>query len=130
LIVGGDGLEARLGALVADASNRIGCSPKLTIEGALNALPRETAVALEAVLAEALTNAVRHAYAGTISAHISIGDDLVLRVVDDGVGPNDETTAGKGLRDMATHAEALGGTFTIEARASMGTEVTWTVPLR
>jgi fructose-1,6-bisphosphatase/inositol monophosphatase family enzyme len=129
LIVGGDGLEARLAALVADASSRIGCSPKLTIDGRLTGLPEPTAAALEAVLAEALTNAVRHAYAGSIATGVSVGDELVLTVVDDGVGPNDEPTTGTGLRAMAARAAALGGTFTVEERAAMGTEVTWTVPL-
>ncbi|MDT4893830.1 MAG: monophosphatase [Pseudonocardiales bacterium] len=129
LIVGGDGLEARLAALVADASSRIGCSPKLTIDGRLTGLPEPTAAALEAVLAEALTNAVRHAYAGAIATGVSVGDELVLTVVDDGVGPNDEPTTGTGLRAMAARAAALGGTFTVEERAAMGTEVTWTVPL-
>jgi signal transduction histidine kinase len=54
--------------------------------------------------------------------------EVVLSVRDDGVGPNDEPSGGNGLREMASRAEALGGSFTIEPNQPLGTTVRWSVP--
>jgi fructose-1,6-bisphosphatase/inositol monophosphatase family enzyme len=125
------GLAARLTALVADASARIGCVPNLTTKGALDALPEPVAAALERVITEALANTVRHAYASTVSVEVTLSRATVeLTVRDNGVGPQDEPANGTGLAMMSAAAEALGGTFAIEPDPAMGTLVVWRVPYR
>jgi len=125
------GLTARLTALVADASARIGSTPHLTTKGALDTLPEPIATALERVLAEALTNMIRHAYASVLEVDVTLArGSLELTVCDNGVGPEDEPTTGTGLPMMAACAEQLGGTFVIEPDPTMGTRLAWRVPYR
>lgn len=82
---------------------------------------------LLAVLGEALSNAVRHARAGSITVTVTAGDDVRLEVADDGVG----IAAGaheSGLRNMRQRAERLGGSCSVESSPGAGTTVTWSVP--
>jgi signal transduction histidine kinase len=129
----GDGdvrsVEGQLRPLALNAGQQLGCTPRIAFEGPLETLDPAVVAALTAVADEALTNLVRHAYAGTIDVSVVLADGtLTLEVRDDGVGPNDEPTSGKGLADMLLRAEALGGTFTIEPNDPMGTAVRWSVP--
>jgi signal transduction histidine kinase len=129
----GDGdphsVEGMLRPLVLDAGQQLGCTPRLEFAGPLDTLDRALVAELATVAGEALTNLVRHAYAGTIDVSVVLADGvLALEVRDDGVGPNDEPTGGAGLPDMLARAEALGGTFTIEPNEPMGTRVRWAVP--
>jgi fructose-1,6-bisphosphatase/inositol monophosphatase family enzyme len=123
-------LRDHVTALVTEAGTKIGCRPRITVDGPVDDLAADLSESLIAVLTEALDNLLRHAYAGTIEVALSVAPDAVeLTVCDDGVGPNDEPTSGTGLRDMAARAEALGGTFVIEPNQPLGTAVRWRVPL-
>jgi signal transduction histidine kinase len=123
------GARAQLRELVLDAGQRLGCSPRFDAPHELDLAP-DLAGDLIAVLAEALTNVVRHAYAGTLEVSVQLETDaLTLTVCDDGVGPNDEPTAGRGLADLQARADARGGTFEIVPNEPLGTRVTWSVPL-
>ena len=42
---------------------------------------------LLATMGEALTNVARHANAARMDVSLTVGDDVVLTVVDDGIGP-------------------------------------------
>jgi two-component system sensor histidine kinase UhpB len=84
------------------------------------------------ILQEAVTNALRHADARTIT--IRIGSDvhaLLLDVVDDGRGlPQDWQRPGHfGVRGMRERARALGGEIEIENRREGGTRVHARLPL-
>ncbi|KAF0967360.1 GAF domain-containing sensor histidine kinase [Gordonia sp. YY1] len=82
-----------------------------------------------AVVREALSNAVRYAHATTLTVAISVADDLVVEVTDDGVGLDGDVTA-SGLTNMRRRAEELGGTFSLTTpEAGHGLSVRWTVPL-
>lgn len=123
------GLRAQLRELVLDAGQRLGCSPRFDAPDELD-VDADLAPDLIAVLAEALTNVVRHAYAGTLEVSVQLETDaLTLTVCDDGVGPNDEPTGGRGLADMQARAESRGGSFEIAPNDPLGTRVTWSVPL-
>ncbi|GAA4949234.1 sensor histidine kinase [Actinoplanes utahensis] len=80
-------------------------------------LPVRCAVSVEAtayfVVAEALTNAVRHsgATAATVSVRVD-GDRLLIGVGDDGRGGADES-AGSGLAGIRRRVEAHDGRFTL-----------------
>jgi len=123
------GLHGQLALLAADAAARIGCTPRVTVDGPGDDLGAAVAGALLDVVREALANVVRHAYASMIDVRVAVSTaEVVLSVRDDGVGPNDEPSGGNGLREMASRAEALGGSFTIEPNQPLGTTVRWSVP--
>ena len=83
----------------------------------------------EAVVREAVSNAVRHAGAATLTLNVTIGDDLCIDVVDDGKGIPDDIT-GSGLTNLRRRAEDVGGSFTVEKAPSGGTRLTWCAPLQ
>ncbi|MEU5993933.1 GAF domain-containing sensor histidine kinase [Spirillospora sp. NPDC047418] len=125
-----ESLRSRVHAMVDAAAERLGFAPSVRLAGLL-----DTAVAdpvgeqLLAVVQEALSNVARHARAGEAAVVIDVGDDLTLRVEDDGVG----IPAGgrrSGLRNMRERAEDLGGSFSTRARAGGGTILVWRVPLK
>jgi signal transduction histidine kinase len=82
----------------------------------------------EAVVREAVSNAVRHANAGTLTVTVTVEDDLSIEVVDNGQGlPGDVT--GSGLTNLRRRAQESGGSFLIESRATGGTVLRWSAPL-
>ncbi|OMC44445.1 histidine kinase [Mycobacterium sp. IS-2888] len=82
----------------------------------------------EAVVREAVSNAVRHADATTLTVRVSVEDDLCIEVSDNGRGMPDEFT-GSGLTNLRRRAEQAGGQFTIESAGTGGTVLRWSAPL-
>jgi signal transduction histidine kinase len=81
------------------------------------------------VAAEAVTNALKHARAGTI--RITVRWDataLRLSVVDDGVGGADPA-GGTGLLGLRDRVHALDGTLTVHSEPGAGTAVHTRLPL-
>jgi signal transduction histidine kinase len=92
-------------------------------------LPDEVEVAAHYVVAEALTNAAKHARASVVQMDVTTHDGaLTLMVRDDGVGGADPG-GGSGLVGLQDRVEALGGTITIDSTAGAGTRVVATVPI-
>jgi PAS domain S-box-containing protein len=78
---------------------------------------------------ESITNAMRHGHAHKVEVALSwSGDDLLLRIQDDGCGFTDPTQGGMGLRVMRYRAQAIGGILTVTSNANNGTEVRCLVP--
>ncbi|GAA3449902.1 CHASE3 domain-containing protein [Dactylosporangium matsuzakiense] len=157
----GGGLHDRLHGIGSDLSDAIdelrelarGIHPSILSEGglgpAIRSLARRSPVPVEVrldlparldasveigvyyVVAEALTNAVRHAHASVISIRAAIGDaQLALSVEDDGVGGADPANSiGTGLTGLGDRVAALGGTMQIASRPGAGTTLTITIPL-
>ena len=80
------------------------------------------------ILAESLTNVVKHAHATYATVHAAVDDGvLALEVRDDGVGganPN-----GHGLTGLADRVEALGGRLRIDSADGDGTVLAVRLPL-
>jgi signal transduction histidine kinase len=75
------------------------------------------------VVAEALTNAAKHARCSHVQVSVRIEEDTVtVEVRDDGVG-GATPSAGSGLRGLADRVSALGGTLELESPAGRGTIV-------
>lgn len=77
------------------------------------------------IVQEAVDNVIKHALAGRIGVMLErYGSDLILLVVDDGVGFDPTSLpGGHGIRGMKERAQAVGGSVTIESMPERGTEV-------
>lgn len=86
------------------------------IPAELPVLPAAVAVAVFRIAEEAMTNVVRHSGAGRARLAVSCeGNQIVLKVEDDGVGPGAGRAGGVGVVSMQDRAERLGGRFEIVA---------------
>ncbi|WP_058043316.1 GAF domain-containing sensor histidine kinase [Streptomyces roseifaciens] len=124
------GLRTRVVQTVGGAATLLGFAPGLRMEGLLDTqVPRAVIDDAVAVLAEALTNVVRHARATSVGVSVvNDGRDLVLTVTDDGVGmPGDGRRSG--LRNLTERAERHGGQLLLSAPSGDGTVLTWRVPI-
>ncbi len=132
------GLRDRVLALGRDAAGALGFEPRCFFDGPVDsAVDDELAAELLATLREALTNVARHARATSVHVEVIVDDHVVLRVIDDGIGPpgSDAATHGRaqghGLRNMAVRATRRGGTFELVGAgsgAAGGSVVRWQVP--
>jgi PAS domain S-box-containing protein len=105
--------------------------PRLRFEGVLDTTTDDVVSAALPVLRELLSNAGRHADATTVEVSIEAGNELIVRVLDDGRGIDAAATStGHGLQNLAERAAELGGSFSIEVRPSGGTVAVWRVPNR
>lgn len=96
------------------------------LAGSVTRLPRPVDAALYRLAQEALTNATRHARNATrVEIEVCrVGDEVRLRVVDDGLGQAESGPApGFGLTGMTERAQLLGGSLS----AGPGTEGGWVV---
>ena len=80
------------------------------------------------VVAESITNAVKHSNATGIEVRLQrVSAGLRIEIADDGRGGADPA-AGTGLRGLADRVEALGGTFAVTDRPGGGTVVAVELP--
>jgi signal transduction histidine kinase len=103
--------------------------PQVRISGAVDTLvPDTVAVHATAVLREAVSNALRHAHAGRIVVTVEADADLIIDVVDDGVGipPG---AARSGLLNVEKRAGTCGGMARVVPGPEGGTRLTWRAPL-
>ncbi|WP_157495209.1 GAF domain-containing sensor histidine kinase [Kutzneria sp. 744] len=126
---GMEGLRRRLLDTVAELTADASPTPSVRISGAVDTLvPPSVAEHADAVVREALSNALRHARASELTLAVDAGEDLIIRVGDDGIGiPPDVRRSG--LANLAERARACRGTLDVVARDSGGTLLTWRVPL-
>jgi signal transduction histidine kinase len=96
--------------------------------GPLSVVDAELADHAEAVVREAVSNALRHATATTLSIRVVVDDDLSVEVSDNGRGITRPVTE-SGLRNLRERAESVGGEFTIAEAPGGGTALRWSAPL-
>ena len=95
-------------------------------------LPLTARRLLFSIAHNALTNALRHSHATRVAISLEFeGDRLRMSISDDGIGLSDEyDDSGRGLRNMRTDAERLGGTLKVGPDIfSGGTTVAITIPV-
>ena len=91
-------------------------------------LPAEIEVSAYFIVAEALTNIVKHAHAESAEVSAAVHDGcLEVRIRDDGVGGADP--CGHGLLGINDRVTALGGQLTVDSPAGGGTLVAATLPI-
>jgi signal transduction histidine kinase len=117
------GLKAAIDALAARAPLPV------EIEATLNGrLPAPVESAAYFVVAEALTNVVRHAGADHAEVEIKgVNGRLLVEVRDDGRGGADD--GGSGLRGLADRIAALNGRLDLDSPAGKGTVVRARIPI-
>src|SRR5919197_3201699 len=116
------GLVAGVNALVA----RLDLAVRVDIPH--ERLPADTEASAYFVVAEALTNVVKHAQAQRAEGRAAVRDGVLrIDIDDDGIGGPDAD--GHGLVGMADRVTALGGRLEIESPAGGGTRVSATLPL-
>ncbi|MGC5050904.1 GAF domain-containing protein [Micromonospora sp. DT48] len=123
-------LRTEIREAVEAAAELLGFRPRLELTGPIDsAVPDEVHPELSAVLREALSNAVRHAQATTVSVAVRVdAAQVTVTVTDDGVGC-DPAAARGGLVNLRERAERHGGTFEVRAAEPHGTELLWSIPL-
>ena len=116
-------LSVRLERIVEGARSDSG--PQVELEVLAEHAPANVANCFTAVLREALSNAMRHAHAKTITVRCMEHPSFYqLIVTDDGADATPASSSnvaeGMGLGSMRERVEALGGTFTAGPRAGVG----------
>ncbi|HEV2285734.1 MAG TPA: ATP-binding protein, partial [Steroidobacteraceae bacterium] len=127
------GLADAMQRYADDLSAQSGLSIELSDAGGLPQLGRRRALALYRTFQEALGNAVRHARASHVEAHVWVQEGAVhLRVSDDGVGIG-EADRGKGgcfgLLLASERLTQLGGALRVFGVAGRGTTLDASMPL-
>jgi signal transduction histidine kinase len=87
--------------------------------------------ALQDIVREALTNAIEHGHARTVSVHLHDVDGISLRITDDGDGFDTSRPPGRssfGVITMRERTESLGGTFKLNSTPGRGTSVEILLP--
>jgi signal transduction histidine kinase len=82
------------------------------------------------VVAEAMTNVVKHAHAHRATVDVRVDNQtLVLDIRDDGVGGADPT-GGSGITGLFDRVEASDGTLTVTSFPGAGTAIHAAIPVR
>jgi PAS domain S-box-containing protein len=101
----------------------------LDLEVSPDRVPATVEVTAYFVIAEALTNIVKHAQAQSAAVSVRVaGDALLVEVRDDGVGG--ACAGGHGLRGLADRVARLEGRLTLAPNSGGGTVLAATIPLR
>ena len=124
-------LRYRVEPIIASAGLRLAWRvPELP---RLDALDPSAVLAIQRIVLEAVSNALRHSG----GRHLRIGADatrngVVVEIADDGCGcePLAAGVNGRGMTNMRSRAEALGGSLDIVSGADAGTRVRLTLPYR
>jgi signal transduction histidine kinase len=125
----GPRLRHRLHDAIAELTDDAPLHPTVSMSGTLDAVPAQLAEHVEAVVREAVSNAVRHAGASSLNVSVSVRDDVLrISVEDDGTGLPADVSA-SGLGNLRERADAVGGTFVIESREGGGVRLDWTASL-
>ncbi|MET0734176.1 MAG: histidine kinase [Microbacterium sp.] len=122
--------------LIAAIEDRVviaGAVPTVRLEAPAARLDLPAAVELAAlrIVQEAVMNVRRHAAAASCVVSVAIdGDDLALRIEDDGRGFAAGRRNGVGMRSMRERAEELSGTFHAGSARRGGAVIDVRLPLR
>jgi signal transduction histidine kinase len=130
------GLVPALERLTGTAGEQGGPSVDLEAQLGDERLPGEVETALYRIVQEALTNAIKHADAGSVSVVLTRTPHSVTAVVEDngrGIQPtsdgNGERDEGLGLIGMRERLALLNGRLRIESTLGSGTTIVAEVPL-
>jgi signal transduction histidine kinase len=114
---------------VRDAAT--GGGVRLIVSGSVEPLDPGVELTAYRIVQEALTNARRHAPGAAVDVELRYhGDDLVVRVYDNGPGPASNGGSGHGLAGMRERAAMVGGQVTAGAAPGVGFLVEAVLPTK
>jgi signal transduction histidine kinase len=125
-------IEGGLVAAITDLTDRLPLRVDLDIAQTMTAdkhrLPGAIENTVYLVIAEALTNVIKHSQATAIQVSLDRDDDsLHLAVIDNGVG-GASTGSGLGLRGIADRIDNLGGRLAVISPPGAGTRIEVDLP--
>jgi signal transduction histidine kinase len=123
-------VEAGLGPAIRALARRSPLPARVSVDiGANGRLPDQVEVSAYYVVAEALTNAAKHACASAVTVQAEIGGDtLCITVRDDGAG-GAGFAQGSGLAGLKDRVEAIGGRIFLDSPSGAGTRLRVELPL-
>ena len=121
-------LRSTLNELISQLTQDAPVRTMVRMSGPLDVVPADLAQHVQAAVREAVSNAVRHAHASELVITVSVEDDLVVDITDNGVGIP-ETVARSGLHNLSQRAASAGGSLSITRPSEGGTRLVWTAPL-
>lgn len=116
-----------LRSVLAEVTDDVDIRTSLDTVGMLSAISPELRHDAEAVIREVVSNVVRHAHATTVAVTVTVTDELVLEITDDGTGIPDGVRR-SGLHNLVSRAEEASGRCDIRSGPT-GTTVRWIVPM-
>jgi signal transduction histidine kinase len=123
-------LHLALAHTAEEVTGRLGAHLELELDDRV-AVPPASEEALTRIMREAISNAVRHGQARTVTVQLSNGNGIRLRVSDDGAGfdaSQPQSKGSYGLISMRERTEALGGSFKLSTEPGRGTSVEVLLP--
>ncbi|MFY9918212.1 MAG: GAF domain-containing protein [Mycobacterium sp.] len=100
------------------------------MSGPLSAIGDDVAEQADAIITEAVSNAVRHSGAEHLTVEINVTDELTIDVTDDGCGIAKDNLRRSGLANMQRLAELVGGCCAVSDAGGGGTHLRWTAQLQ
>jgi signal transduction histidine kinase len=122
-----DGLGVALEGLAENISERFDINCVFHGEDSIPVRDSAVATQLYRIAQEAATNAAKHATAENIDIRVTLdGSELILAIVDDGVGFSDKVSDSKGLglRLMRHGAALIGAALSVQRNSRNGTTAT------
>lgn len=126
-LVGPTRLRQRIDDAIADFA-RPDVRTTTQFVGPLSVIEPALADHAEAVVREAVSNAVRHGGATDVTVTVTVDDELRIEVSDNGCGIPDDIT-GSGTANLRSRAAENGGSFDLIGGADGGTVLRWSAPL-
>jgi signal transduction histidine kinase len=103
----------------------------LTVNAPPLQLDVERLMSVSMIVAEAVTNAVRHAGARQVEVQVGVpGPCVVVEVCDDGLGTASPREEGVGLVSMRERAAEIGGSLVLVSSPGHGTRVRAELPVQ
>ncbi|GAB3648077.1 GAF domain-containing sensor histidine kinase [Glycomyces tarimensis] len=126
----GQQLSASVHGLLGVVRHQLGFTPEVSFEGPVDsAVSEPVRIEVLAMLREALSNAARHSGASHVAVTVTVASgSLTVTIIDDGCGIP-PTAPRRGLANLASRAESLGGAFKFGDAEPSGTELYWSIPL-
>lgn len=122
-------IRARILRVASEASAALGFSPRLQFNGPIDTkVPPELVPDVLAVIRECLSNAARHAEASAAEVAVSVDEDLLVAVSDNGRGLV-ESDRSSGLANLRSRAQQHEGDLALTEVPGGGLLVRWRVPL-
>nr|MDQ3610171.1 histidine kinase [Actinomycetota bacterium] len=121
-------IERGLAAAVQELAYDLPVRVSLDLDSVPGRLPAPVESTAYFIVAEALTNVIKHAGASGVDVSLRLAEDVLsIDVLDDGHGGAGAQEAGSGLTGLRDRVDVLGGTLTVDSGAG-GTRLRAALP--